>query len=361
MKNKVLVINPGSTSTKVAIFENDVNIVTNTLVHSTDELKKFEKISDQFDFRKDIVKKWLEEENYKPSDFEAVVGRGGMLRAMPSGTYKVTEKIKEDMRIGVQGQHASNLGGLIADYIAKEGGVDAFIVDPVSVDEISDVARISGMPDITRLSMGHALNVRAIAYAVAEELGKDFNDMNMVVCHIGGGISVIPIEKGKMIDTNNANAMGPFSPERTGTLPTGDLVKLCYSEKYTHKEMKNKILRQGGLTDYLGTNDVRDVIKMIEKGDDKAKKILEAFSYQIAKEIGASACVLKGNVDVIAITGGAAYAKFVTDYIEDMVSFIAPIMIKPGEDELKALNQGYLRIKNKSEKVKIYEEEVKYD
>ncbi|PID82867.1 MAG: butyrate kinase [Clostridiales bacterium] len=361
MKNKVLVINPGSTSTKIAIFEDEKNLVTHNFTHSTEELKQFDKISDQFEYRKNIIVKWLESENYKVTDFEAVVGRGGLLRPMPSGTYKVTEKIKHDMIIGYQGQHASNLGGLISDAIAKESGVDAYIVDPVSVDEIDDICRISGIPQIERLSLSHALNIRATAYRVANELGRDFNEMNMIVAHIGGGISINPIQKGRMIDTNNANAMGPFSPERTGTLPAGDLAKLCFSGKFTHGEMKKKILRQGGLTDYLGTNDIRKVEEMISNNDEKAKLVLEALSYQVAKEIGACACSLKGNVDVIVITGGAAHSEFITNYVEDMVSYIAPIKVEPGEDELMALNQGYLRVKNGKEKVKIYEEEVSYD
>ncbi len=361
MKNKVLVINPGSTSTKVAIFENDVELITETLTHTSEELEKFEKISDQFEFRKDIIEQWLEGTDYSLDDLMAVVARGGMLRPMPAGTYKVTEFMKKDLAIGIQGQHASNLGGLIADSIAKEAGVDAFIADPVAVDEIYDVARISGIPQIQRLSLGHALNVRAMAFNVANDLNKDFKELNMIVAHIGGGISVIPIEKGRMIDTNNANGMGPFSPERSGTLPAGDLAKLCFSGKYSHKEVKSMVLKQGGLVAYLGTNDVRDVIEMIEGGDEKARLILEALAYQVGKEIGASAAALKGDVDVIVLTGGAAYSEFVTDYIKDMVSYIAPIFVKPGEDELKALNQAYKRVKDGIEEVKIYEEEVVND
>ncbi len=361
MKNKVLVINPGSTSTKVAIFENDVQLITETLSHSSDELEKFERISDQFEFRKDIIEKWLESTDYSLEDLAAVVARGGMLRPMPAGTYKVTEMMKKDLVVGIQGQHASNLGGLIADAIAQEAGVEAYIADPVAVDEIHDVARISGIPQIKRLSLGHALNVRAMAFNVAKDLNRDFNELNMIVAHIGGGISVIPIEKGKMIDTNNANGMGPFSPERSGTLPAGDLAKLCFSGKYSHKEVKSMVLKKGGLVAYLDTNDVRDVIEMIDGGDEKARLVLEAMAYQVAKEIGASAAVLKGDVDVIVITGGAAYSDFVTEYIKDMVSYIAPIFVKPGEDELKALNEAYNRVQEGVEKVKIYEEEVVND
>ncbi len=240
MKDFVLVINPGSTSTKVAIFKDEENVLQKNLSHSTEELDKFDKITDQFEYRRDIILSWMKDEGYTPEQLKAVVGRGGLLKPMPSGTYKVTDGLIEDLKIGVQGEHASNLGGIIARSIAEVASVEAFIVDPVAVDEFHEVARVSGMPEIQRRSLLHALNIRAIAINAAKEMNKSVNDVNFVVAHLGGGISVVPMRKGKMIDANNANEMGPFSPERAGGLPVGDLAKLCYSGKYTFKELKQK-------------------------------------------------------------------------------------------------------------------------
>lgn len=357
-KEFILVINPGSTSTKVALFKDLENVIQKDLTHSAEELEKYEKITDQFEYRKEIIVKWVQEEGYNIEDLKAVVGRGGLLKPMPSGTYKTTDALIEDLKIGIQGEHASNLGGIIARSIGEMVDVPSYIVDPVAVDEFEDVARISGMPEIKRKSLLHALNVRAIAINTADEMGKKLDELNFVVAHLGGGISVVPMKKGKMIDANNANEMGPFSPERTGGLPIGDLVKMAFSGEYTHKELKNKLRGKGGLVAYLGTNDAREVLKMIEGGDEKAKLIFEAMGYQIAKEIGATATVLQGKVDAIVLTGGVAYSKYLTDYITEMVSFIAPVIIKPGEDEMKALNEGVQRVINKIEEPKIYEDEV---
>jgi butyrate kinase len=277
---------------------------------------------------------------------------------MPSGTYKVTDAMIEDLKIGVQGEHASNLGGIIAKSIADLEGIDAFIVDPVAVDEFDDVARISGMPEITRRSLLHALNVRAVAHNLAKEKGKKPHELNLVVAHLGGGISVVPMRKGKMVDANNANEMGPFSPERTGGLPVGDIVKMCFSGKYTYQEVKKKMRGKGGLVAYLGTNDAREVEKMINEGDKKAKLVYEAMGYQIGKEIGAMATVLNGDIDAIILTGGIAHSKMLTDYVKEMVEFIAPVVLMPGEDEMWALNQGVLRVFSGEEEAKIYENEV---
>ncbi len=357
-KEYVLVINPGSTSTKVALFAGEENVLQKNLTHSPEEISKFDKIADQFEYRKDIIISWMKEEGYSVEQLKAVVGRGGLLKPMPSGTYKVTPALIEDLKIGVQGEHASNLGGLIARSIADVNGVEAYIVDPVAVDEFKEVARVSGIPQVKRRSLLHALNVRAISIGLADELEKSLDDMNLVVAHLGGGISVVPMEKGKMIDANNANEMGPFSPERTGGLPVGDLVKLVFAGDYTPKEMKNKLRGKGGLVAYLGTNDVRDVQAMIDKGDEKAKLILDAMCYQIAKEIGMMATVLKGKVDGVVLTGGIAYSNYVTEYITEMVDYIAPVYVRPGEDEMKALNEGVMRVDNGKEMPKIYEDEV---
>lgn len=358
MKKYILAINPGSTSTKVAIFEGEKNLVQKDLSHSTEELSKFRKITDQFEYRKDIIVDWYKSEGYKLEDLKAVVGRGGLLKPMPSGTYKVTDALSNDLKIGVQGEHASNLGGLIARSIAEMSGVESYIVDPVSVDEFDDIARISGMPEIKRKSLLHALNVKAIAHRVAKEKETTIEKLNLVVAHLGGGISVVPLRNGKMVDANNANEMGPFSPERTGGLPSGDVAKMCFSGEYTFDELKAKMRGKGGMVAYLGTNDVREALKMVEKGDKKAELILDAMAYQISKEIGSMATVLKGKVDAIVLTGGVAYSKYITDKIIERVGFISEVIVKPGEDEMTALNEGVLRVEN-GETVKIYENEVK--
>lgn len=354
----VLVINPGSTSTKIAIYDGFEKKAQENLTHETSELEKYEKITDQYEYRKEMIVDWLNAKGYEPSKLKAVVGRGGLLRPMPSGTYKVTEPMIQDLIIGYQGEHASNLGGMIAGAIAKGEGIEAYIVDPVAVDEFEEVARISGMPQIKRKSLLHALNIKAIAHSVANDKNCKVEDLNMIIAHLGGGISVVPLLKGKMIDANNANEMGPFSPERTGNLPVGDLAKMCFSGEYTNADMKKKLRGKGGMTAYLGTNDAREVLKMIESGDEHAKLIFEAMGYQIAKEIGAMATVLHGKVDAVVLTGGVAYSKYLTDYIESHVSFIAPVILKPGEDEMEALNEGVQRVLNGDEQAKIYEEEV---
>lgn len=358
MRAYVLAINPGSTSTKVAIFEGAENKLQKNLSHSTDELDKFDKITDQFEYRKNIIVEWLTSEGYQLEALKAVVGRGGLLKPMPSGTYTVTDALAEDLKIGVQGEHASNLGGLISRAIAEEAGVESYIVDPVAVDEFEDVARISGMPEIKRKSLLHALNVKAIAHRVANEKNTTVDKLNMVIAHLGGGISVVPLKNGKMIDANNANEMGPFSPERAGGLPSGDLAKLCFSGKYkSMKELKPHLRGKGGMVAYLGTNDVREALKMVESGDEKAKLILDAMAYQISKEIGAMATVLKGKVDAVVLTGGVAYAEYITLRITESVEFIAEVIVKPGEDEMIALNEGVMRVEA-GETVKIYENEV---
>lgn len=358
MRKYILAINPGSTSTKVAIFEGEENKLQKDLSHSTEELDKFDKITDQFEYRKDIILNWFKDEGYKVDTLKAVVGRGGLLKPMPSGTYSVTDALAADLKIGVQGEHASNLGGLIARAIAEESGVESYIVDPVAVDEFEDVARISGMPEIKRKSLLHALNVKAIAHRVANEKNTTVEKLNMVIAHLGGGISVVPLKNGRMIDANNANEMGPFSPERAGGLPVGDLAKLCFSGKYKNmNELKPHLRGKSGMVAYLGTNDVRDALKMVEEGDEKAALILDAMAYQISKEIGAMATVLKGKVDAVVLTGGVAYAEYITSRIKDSVEFIAEVIVKPGEDEMIALNEGVMRIEN-GEAVKIYENEV---
>lgn len=355
----ILVINPGSTSTKVAIYEGEEKVTIKKIEHKSEDLEKFDKITDQHEYRLKLILDWLGEEGISTSALRAVVGRGGLLRPMPGGTYAVTDRMIDDLRIGIQGEHASNLGGIIAKGIADKEGIKAFIVDPVAVDEIDDIARISGIPEIERKSLLHALNIKAVSHRAARDLNKGLKDLNLIVAHLGGGISVAPLQGGRIIDVNNANEMGPFSPERTGSLPVGDLAKMCFSGKYTLKDIKTKIKGKGGLVAYLGTNDAKEVQEKIDSGDEKAKLVLDAMAYQIAKEIGAMATVLSGKVDNVILTGGLAYSKTLTNKIETMVKFIAPVLMYPGEDELEALNEGSLRVLEGKEQVKIYENEVK--
>lgn len=356
--NLILVINPGSTSTKIALFKGEICISSENLSHNIEEIRKFKSIYEQKEMRREIIMNWMKKQGLNVKKLSAIVGRGGPLRSMPGGTYKVTEKMLEDLKIGYQAQHASNLGGIIAHIIAEKANIPAFIVDPVAVDEIKDEARISGLPEIPRRSLVHALNIKAVTRRVCNDLNKDFNNSSFVVAHIGGGISVSPVKDGRIIDVNNANEEGPFSPERAGSLPVGDLVKLCYSGKYTYDEIKRKLIGEGGLTAYLGSSDGREINKRIDEGDKRAEAILKAMAYQIAKEIGAMSVELKGNIDAIILTGGMAYNKKLINVIEEMVNFIAPIKIIPGEYEMLALAQGAIRALKGEERVKIYEEEV---
>jgi len=353
---KQLIINPGSTSTKIAVFDDENEIFVNTLRHSNEELSKFNKVTDQFEFRKNLIIDALKENNIEQNSLSAIVGRGGLLKPIEGGTYSVNDKMIDDLKTNIKGEHASNLGGLIARSVADEINVPAFIVDPVVVDEIEDVARISGHPNFERICIWHALNQKAVARrAASEKFGKKYEEMNFVVVHLGGGISVGAHKNGKVIDVNNAlNGEGPFSPERSGSLPTEQLVKACFSGKYTELEIEKMIVGKGGLTAYLGTNNAKEVSDMAASGDKKAELIYSAMSYQVAKAIGEYSVVLDGNVDAIIITGGIAYDKKFIDMISKKVGFISEIIVYPGEDELLALAQGGLRVLNGIEKAKEY-------
>lgn len=352
---RLLVINPGSTSTKIAIFDNEKLVLEETLRHSSEELKDFETIFDQYEFRKNIILEILNEKGINITKLSGVVGRGGLLKPISGGTYEVNDKMLEDLKVGVLGEHASNIGGVIAYEIASQLNIPSFIVDPVVVDEMDDVARISGMPEIDRKSIFHALNQKAVARRASKELDKEYEDTNLIVAHLGGGVSVGAHRKGKVVDVNNAlDGEGPFSPERSGGLPVGDLAKLCYSEKYTLAEIKKKIKGKGGLIAYLNTNDGREVEKMIENGDKKAELVYKAMAYQVAKEIGSCSAVLKGDIDGIVLTGGIAYDKNFVSWIKERVEFISKVFVYPGEDELIALAQGGLRVLRGEEKAKQY-------
>ena len=355
MSYKLLIINPGSTSTKIGVYEDEREILEETLRHSSDEIGKYPTIVDQLDFRKDVILKVLEEKNFDIKTLNAVVGRGGMLKPIPGGTYEVTDALVEDLKKGVQGQHASNLGGILAKEIGNELNVPSFIVDPVVVDELEEVARISGVPELPRKSKFHALNQKAVAKRFGKESGKGYENLNLIVTHMGGGVSVGAHKKGKVVDVNNAlDGDGPFSPERAGGAPVGDLVKMCFSGKYSEKEVYSKLVGKGGCVAYLNTNDFRDVLKLSEEGNKEAQLIYDAFIYQVAKEIGAMATVLEGNVDKIILTGGMAYSEKVVGDITKRVGWISEVKTYPGEDELLALAQGAIRVLDGEEKAKEY-------
>ena len=340
---KTLAINPGSTSTKIAVFEGLHEVFTKTIRHDVDELSQFPKIIDQYNFRKDIILSELKEVDCKIEEFDAIVGRGGLLKPIPGGVYKVNDDLIADLKKEILGEHASNLGGILAKEIASEIGPDvpSFIVDPVVVDEMDDLARISGRPELPRISIFHALNQKAVARRYARDHNKKYEDINLIVAHLGGGITVGAHQKGKVVDVNNGlDGDGPFSPERTGSLPIGAVVKLCYSRKYEIHEVKKMITGKGGMVAYLGSNNAYEIEKMIVQGNKEAELIYKAMCYQIAKEIASCAAVLCGKVDSIIITGGMAKSQMTIDWIKERVDFIAPVEVYPGEDEMQALSEA---------------------
>jgi butyrate kinase len=357
MKNRlILAINPGSTSTKFALFCEEELLFEKSVSHNAEDLKLFKKISDQYQFRKNIILIELQNRGVDLAKIVAIVGRGGLVKPIESGIYKVNNKMKEDLIAGISGEHASNLGGLIADDIASSlQGAQAFIVDPVVVDELQPLARISGHPEISRRSIFHALNQKAIARIYAESIKSNYNDLSLIIAHMGGGISVGVHKNGKVIDVNNAlDGDGPFSPERSGGLPSGSLAELCFSGKYSYSDIKSMLTGKGGIMAYLGTNSFKDVCLKADGGDEKAMFIRNALSYQVGKEIGALATVLNGKVDAILLTGGMAHQEKLVNYIRSMVEFIAPVIVYPGEDELKALVYNGLLALNGKIEIKTY-------
>ena len=357
---RILAINPGSTSTKISVFENETEVWSIKLTHSQEELSEFDHIFDQYDFREGVILNELETAGHHISDFDAIVGRGGVLYPVEGGTYAVGERLIEDLREGVQGEHVSNLGAPIAKELSIQAGCPAFIVDPVVVDEMEPLARLSGHPDLPRRSILHALNQKAVARKAAADMNRSYSDLNLIVVHLGGGISVGAHKNGMIIDVNNAlNGDGPFTPERSGGLPVGDLVELCFSGKRTHAEIKRMIKGAGGIVAYLGTNDMIEVEREIADGNDSYELVYEAMAYQISKEIGALATVFMGHVDAIVITGGIAYDKAFIEWIKNRVSFIADVLVYPGEKEMEALALGALRVLRGNEKPKDYNPERK--
>lgn len=355
---KILAINPGSTSTKIAVFHNGRPAFLKNVSHDNKKLEEFAHITDQYSFRKQCILEELENSNIDITKLDAIVGRGGLVRPIKSGVYHINEQMKEDLKTGLLGEHASNLGGLIADDIAKQiPNCQAFIADPVVVDELEDVARFSGHPEFKRYSIFHALNQKAIARSYSRLINRKYEDLNLIVAHLGGGISVGAHKEGKVIDVNQAlDGEGPFSPERSGTLPAGALAKICFQDGMTIEKIKKMITGKGGLTAYMGTNSAYEVELLASDGDEKAQMVQNAMAYQIGKEIGSLSAVLKGNVDAIILTGGVSHNTALVEYVKSMVSYIAPVIIYPGEDEMHALAQnGMLVIKGEIE-AKEYDE-----
>ncbi|MEG2365857.1 MAG: butyrate kinase [Alistipes sp.] len=342
MSFKILAINPGSTSTKVALFEDERPLLDLTLRHTPEQIAAYANITDQLPWRREMILTALAEQNFDIHELSAVIGRGGLIKPIPAGVYEVNDAMRHDLMHATM-EHASNLGGLIADEIARMAGVKAYIADPVVVDEMEDVARISGLPECPRRSIFHALNQKATARLHCDKHGIRYEDSNLIVAHMGGGISVSAHCHGRVIDTNNAlNGDGPMAPERAGTLPACDVVEMCFSEKYTKKEIMKMLAGKGGLVAHLGMNSVMHIVEKMNEGDEKCRLYLDAMSYSISKEIGAMATVLKGKVDAIILTGGIAYNTPVTEAIQASCTFIAPIAIYPGENELDSLRLNAL-------------------
>lgn len=350
----ILTLNPGSTSTKIGVFRNEEPVFDITVRHSIKKLEEFNAIWDQYSFRKEEIITALKERDIHISDFSAVVGRGGLIKPIPSGVYQIDETMIDDARKGVQGHHASNLGCVIAYSIGWEYDIPSFIVDPPAVDDLEPLARVSGNALIERNSLLHALNIFATARMYAADKKKRFEDLNLIVAHIGGGVTVAALKKGKAINVNNGLDEGPFSPERSGRLPLLKFMKLCLSGKYTEEQLKKIVVGRGGLTSYFNTNKAHEVENMVKAGSDKFKLVYEGMAYQIAEEIGARASNLNGNVDAIILTGGVAHSEMLCDWIKDRVSFISEIHRYPGELELEALAYGALRVLRGEEVAKQY-------
>lgn len=355
---RILVLNPGSTSTKLAVFNGSECAFVGEVKHTVLDLSHFERTWDQYEYRKSMVLEFLEDRDIALSSLDAVVGRGGLFAPTVSGTYGVNQRMIDDAREAVRGEHASNLGAVLAFGIAWDHDIPAFIVDPPCVDEMDATSRYSGLPEIPRTSLVHALNVKATARLVADELGKDHSEVNLVVAHLGGGISVCALRRGCMADVSNALSAGPFAPERAGNVQTVDLVKMCFSGDFTRPEIMKKLVGGGGMMGYLGTTDAQEVTKRMESGDEEAKLVMDAMVQQIAKEIGGMAAALNGELDAIALTGGLAHNEYIIEKLRTKIGFLGKVVVVPGEDELKALALGCLRVLRGEEAAKTYPQTV---
>ncbi|MBR6456196.1 MAG: butyrate kinase [Prevotella sp.] len=353
---QILAINPGSTSTKIAVYSNENPILLKTIRHSTEELSKFDDVIEEFPFRKQLVIDELKRSDI-PYQFDAVIGRGGLVKPIAGGTYEINQTMLDDTHSGIaMHNHACNLGCLIAYEIAHEiPNCRAFIADPGVVDELNDYARISGSPLMNRICIWHALNQRAIAKRFAREIGRRYDEMNLIICHLGGGISIAAHDHGRAVDANNAlDGEGPFSPERAGSLPAADLIRLCFSGKYTEQQLLKRIAGQAGVAAHLGCNDMREVEQRILNGDEHAKLIVDAMIYHTAKNIVAEGAVLCGKVDAILLTGGLARSEYIISGLRERISFLAPIHCYPGEDEMQALAMNALEVLRGKQEAKIY-------
>lgn len=354
--NKLLVINIGSTSTKIAVYNDETPEFTHVLRHSQEDLKHLVSIEEHYKYRKPLILDAIREHGCDPASFDAIVGRGGLIKPIQSGTYEINQLMYDDLSSCKWGKHLVNLSSIIAYEIGQAYSRPAYTVDPVVVDEMEEIARLSGYPGMPRTIAWHALNQKAVAKKYAQSIGQHYEALNLIVAHMGGGVTIGSHQKGRVIDVNNAvDGDGPYSPERPGGLPVGEVMRLCYSGKYkTYEEIRKEFTSRAGLIAYLGTNDMREAVARAEAGDHKAELVLNGMAYQISKEIGAAAAVLCGKVDAIIMTGGIAYSTIITDWVKERVSFIAPCAIYPGEDELGALASGVLRILRGEEQVHQY-------
>lgn len=352
---KLLVINPGGSSTKIAVFEDEQELFHRNISHTGEELRPYDKIFDQFTFREQLILKELEEGGYGPEAFDAVIGRGGLMKEIEGGTYRVNEAMISDLKAGIRGEHAANLGSALAAGIAEKSGIPSFVVDPVSVDEFQDVSRVTGIKDLRYSSWLHSLNHKAVARKTAADMGGAYADFNFIIAHLGSGISIVPHCRGRMIDGSGGRTNGPFSSDRSGGLPAYPLIELCYSGKYTRKELVDKVSSFGGFYDYLGTKDLVEVEGRITDNDREAKLIMDAFIYQIAKEIASYGAALYGKVDRIVLTGGIAHSEMVVRGVKERVGYLAPVTVEAGEMEMEAMALGALRVLRGEEDAKIYE------
>lgn len=354
-KYKLFAINPGSTSTKIAMFEDNTQLFSINVAHDAAKLKEFPEISDQFGYRKETILKELANRNVSLEGVDAFIGRGGGLVSLEGGTYIVNETLLNHARIGFTVKHPATLGSQLADDFAKTYGGKAYVVNPPDVDEMEEIARVCGIASVSRESRSHPLNQKEVANRYAAEAGKKYEDLNLIVSHIGGGVSVTAHKKGRMVDTTDViNGDGPMAPTRAGAIPANAIIKMCFSGKYTEKQMYELLTKNGGLVDHLGTSEVRDVLARIKEGDNYAKLIYDAMIYQIGKYIGAYAAVLKGDVDAILLTGGIANESYLVQQVTDMVKFIAPVKVYAGEFEMEALAAGALRVLTGQEQPKVY-------
>lgn len=354
-KKYILAINPGSTSTKIALYENETPLFVHNISHNKKDLEKFKNINEQYEYRKKLILKTVSDKNFDVACLSAVVARGGLMRPIQGGTYAVNQKMVDDLMAGYSGKHASNLAAVIAYGISWDLRVPSFVVDPPVIDEFTPLAKLTGIPEVKRRSMLHALNIRAVARRECVSIGKNLYDLNLIVVHMGGGISIAALEHGKITDGTNALYEGPMTPERAGALPTGDLMDIAYSGKFkTKEELYAKLVGKSGFMAYLNTNSMKDVEELYGKGDETAKLMIEGMAYQVSKYIGEMAVVLKGAVDEIIITGGMAHSKLLIKLISDRVSFIANVVTHPGEDEMRALAEGCLRVLRNEEAAKEY-------